>query len=886
MISGRFSEIPFNSFVTQIESSYPVRFFYKKEWMDSLRLVDFDKKISLSEVLDSIFKRSQFHYFIEETGNILITKDHTLKLLTDKPEESEIPIPLPATGRQDDNIPLADNKIEEIGNPAEKNRPGNVVINGYITDRDNMEPLAGITVYVQELGTGTISNGYGFYSLNLPRGNHTIKFTSIGMKEKKATVKLYGSGELNIEMSGAVIPLKEVVVSVEKNVKLHQYETGLEKINMTSFKLMPTSMGESDLIKSILLIPGVQSAGEGSAGFYVRGGSADQNLILLYGAPVYNTSHLFGFFSTINPDIIKDITLYKGGIPGRYGGRISSVLDIGSKEGRRDKFGGTAGISPITTHLLVEGPILKDKLTYLLSLRTTYSDWIFKYINDPALQMSKASFYDLNGKITYDINKKNKIDLSTYYSEDSFRFNSDTLYNYNNKIVAFQWKHFYNNHFFSSITLNSSSYNYNISSNQIAKEAFNLSHRIRSDGFKADFNLFSGRKEINFGVDLTRYSVSPGNFLPYSDSSLITPNNIEKEQAVEGSVYADGKFILTRFLSVNLGMRFSVFYNYGPQTVMIYDPAVSKSRSTITDSISYKQGEIISKYGGPELRAALNFRISDNNSFKLNYNRTRQYLHLLTNSTSISPTDIWKLSDYYIKPQVGDQVAAGFYQKLQKKHLEASIEVYYKWISNMIDFKGGTNLIMNDIIEKDIINVNGKAYGLEFVIKKTEGKFLYSVGYTYSRIFIKSMSGFKEELINSGKWFPASFDRPNDLVITANYLISRRFSFSGNYIWSTGRPITYPVATYYLDDNLVIHYSDRNKYRVPYYSRLDLSVKISGNLRSRKIAHPSWTFSVYNLLGRQNVYSEYFRKSEDIIKGYRLSVFANAIPSVTFSFDF
>jgi hypothetical protein len=645
-------------------------------------------------------------------------------------------------------------------------------------------------------------------------------------------------------------------------------------------------MGESDIIKSILLLPGVQSVGEGSAGFNVRGGSADQNLILLYGAPLYNSSHFFGFFSAINSDIIKDVTLYKGGIPSKYGGRISSVLDIGSKDGNREEFAGNAGISPITTHISLEGPIIKDTLTYILTARTTYSNWIFSLIKNPALHNSRASFYDLNGKLTYDLNKNNRIEFSAYTSHDEFRFNTDSTYRYNNNILALKWRHYFNSRFFSSLSLNNSSYNYDISSQKIPIEAFILSHKVNSTGLKADINWFLGRNEINFGIDLTRYDIIPGTYLPYNDSSLVIPRRIEKERAWEGALYIEDKFVATEFLSINVGMRMSSYFSLGPQTVLLYDPEFSKSTTTITDTLKFKPGKVISRYSGPEFRVSLNFRISDNNSFKINYNRTRQYLHLLSNSTSIAPTDTWQLSDYYLKPEIGDQVAIGYYEMLFGNSFEASAEIYYKGIRNMIDYKAGTNLIMDENIERDIVNVKGKAYGLELVLKKTEGKFRYSIGYTYSRTFVKSLGVFSDEVINSGKWFPANFDKPNDLVVTFNYILSRRLSFSSNYSWSTGRPITYPVATYGVADKLIVIYSDRNAHRIPDYSRLDLSLRVSGNLKSHRIAHPYWTFSVYNVLGRQNVYSVYFKKVNENIKGYELSVFGRPIPSVTFNFDF
>jgi len=885
-LSDDFKNLPFREFVAKAESLYHVKFFYKNEWVASLKTGEYPNCATLSCLLDDLFKGTSLYYIIEESGNIVITNRFAVKVTAEASEKGNNFLPPGEYANSAENQRTEGNASIEIGNPGEKNKSGNVVLSGYIKNSDTKEPVSGVTVFVQKLSLGTISNEFGFFTLTLPRGIHYLQFSFIGMREKNVSLNLFGSGELNVEMKSVMIPLKEAVVSAQKSVTLQRFEVGAEKINITSFKLLPTSMGESDIIKSVLLIPGVQSVGEGSAGFNVRGGSADQNLILLYGAPIYNSSHFFGFFSAVNSDIIKDVTLYKGGIPSRYGGRISSVLDIGSKEGNRKEFAGNAGISPITTHISLEGPIIKDTLTYIFTARTTYSNWIFGLLKDPALHRSRASFYDMNGKITYDLNKNNKIDFSAYLSHDGFRFNSDTTYGYNNNIVALKWRHFFNSRFFSSFSVNNSFYGYDISSQFRTTEAFVLSHRLNSTGLKADFNLFLGRNEVNFGLDLTRYAVIPGSYQPYNDSSLVIPNTLKKERAWEGGIYFDDKFILTDYLSVNAGVRLSSFFTFGPGSVMIYDPRFSKSLSTITDTLNFRPGQIVSKYGGPEFRVSLNFRLTNRTSFKINYNRTRQYIHLLSNSTSISPTDTWKLSDYNVKPQIGDQIALGYYEMLMNNSFEISAEAYYKEIRNMVDFKGGTDFIMDPTIEKDIVNVRGKAYGLELVLKKTEGKIRYSIGYTYSRTYIRSLSQFSEEIINSGKWFPANFDKPNDLVITLNYIFSRRFSISSNYTWSTGRPVTYPVATYNMYDDILVHYSDRNKYRIPDYSRLDLSFQINGNLRAHRVARPNWTFSVYNLLGRENVYSIYFKKVGNVYTGYKLSVFGRAIPSVTCSFDF
>ena len=581
---------------------------------------------------------------------------------------------------EQDNSQGSSTNVIEIGNPVNRNKPGNVILSGYITNKDTKEAVAGVTVYNQKLSLGTLSNAYGFYSLSMPKGTHLLQFSFIGMKGKSVTINLNGDGEMNVEMTSMLIPLKETVISANKNMILRSYEVGVEKINLTSFRLLPTSMGESDIIKSFLLLPGVQTVGEGSAGFNVRGGSADQNLILLDGAPLYNSSHFFGFFSAINSDIIKDVTLYKGGIPSRFGGRISSILDIGTRDGDRKEFKGDAGISPITAHLTVEGPIKKDTCTFLVTGRTTYSNWLFALINNPALKKSRASFYDLNAKLSYNINKNNKLDISSYLSHDSFRFSSDTVYTYYNSIVTARLRHFFNSRFFSLITLNNSNYRYDITGDNGTINGFILSHRVNSTGLRVDFNYFLGRNEINFGSDFTFHSVLPGSYKPANDSSIVKPRDLQKERAMENALYFDDKFILNDYISINAGIRLSSFSVFGPGTRLIYNPAFSKSNSSVTDSLTYRSGSVYKLYGGPEFRVSVNFNLTNSNSIKVNYNRTRQYMHLLSNSASISPSDTWKLCDYYLKPQIGDQYAVGFYQMLNRKTIEASAEIYYKTI--------------------------------------------------------------------------------------------------------------------------------------------------------------------------------------------------------------
>jgi hypothetical protein len=885
-IDWEYKDLTFKEFAAKAESQLHIKLFYRENWVSNLKFSDYKGCKTLTCILDNLFNGTSLHYFINDSGNVVITGNYTVKAFNAPPDNKENIIPQTQYSNYVKEQQTGEILSVSLGNPAERNLPGKIVISGHITNKETKEPLPGVSVFVQKLSVGTISNKLGNYTLSLPRGNHFVKFSFIGMKEKLINLNLYGTGVLNVDMTNSVVSLDEVIVSNQKNSVLQRSEVGAERINIASFKLMPTSMGEADIMKSLIMIPGVKSVGEGSAGFNVRGGSADQNLILLYGAPIYNSSHFFGFFSAVNSDVIRDVTLYKGGIPSRYGGRISSVLDIEAGEGDKNVFKGSAGISPITTQLLVEGPIIKDTLSYKLTGRTTYSNWIFGLIKDPSLHNSRASFYDLNGKLTYNLNKNNEIDFSTYYSHDYFRFSSTTIYDYTNNIIALRWQHFFNNMFYSTFSINNSFYKYDVTNHDIPTDEYVLSHQINSSGFKADFNWVKERNELNFGLDINRYSVLPGNYNPASDSSQIISDNIEKEKAYEAALYLEDKFNLTKWLLINVGVRMSSFFSIGPNTVFGYSPDYSKSKSTITDTLNFKPGEIYSKYAGPELRASLNFRLSPKNSLKVNYNRTRQYIHLLSNSTSISPTDTWKLCDYYLKPIVGDQYAIGFYQMLLRGKYETSIEFYYKEIKNMVDFKGGSTLTMVENIEQFLINTRGKAYGLEFSLKKTEGKIRFSIGYTYARTFVKSLGKFREEVVNAGNWYPANYDRPNDLIITFNYLYSRRLSFSADYSYSTGRPITYPLSTYRIRNILLVQYSDRNVFRIPDYSRLDVSCKISGNLRTNKIAHPNLTFSVYNLLGRENPYSVYFKKEGQVYKGYLLSVFGRAIPSVTFNFDF
>ena len=884
-ITWNYDGLTFNEFITVAEERTGIRFFFRDDWVQDLRPGDYPGITSVTELLVKMFKGKLLYVFRDGNGDFIITKNYEIEHI-ERNGEAGNSFTLGEYSLEQEKQMTIENLRLDIGNPADKDLPGNVNISGYIIKNDSRESLSGATLYVQDLSVGTFSNQFGFFNLSLPRGAHVIQFSYIGLKEKRLSVNVYGSGVLNVEMSDALIPLKETFVIGQKNAILQRYESGVVRIDIEALKFQPTSMGEADITKSILLIPGVLSVGEGSVGFNVRGGSSDQNLMLLYGAPIYYPSHFFGFFTSVNADIIKDFTILKGGIPARYGGRISSVIDINTKEGNKRELKGNAGISPVTTHLLIEGPIKKDKGSFILAGRTTYSNWVLKLFDDPAIRKSKASFYDLNAGISYDINTDNKIEISTYLSQDAFRLNSDTLYNYSNNIVSARWRHTFNNRHYAIISLYNSYFGYDMSGNKSTTAGFIMSHRVNTTGLKADFNLYKGKHEIKYGLDLAHHSVLPGQLLPLNDSSLVMAKRIPYEHAIEAALYIEERYPLSDIISVSGGLRFSTYLSLGPGSVQVYNPELSKQKNSVTDTLNFRKGKTISHYSGPEFRLSANFRISENSSLKINYNHMRQYFHLLSNTVSISPTDTWKLSDYYIKPQIGDQLAAGFYRLISDGKIEASVELYYKQLKDMVVFKGMSDVVMNEHIEMVLAPVKGKAYGLELLFRKSTGRTRWDIGYTWSRTMLKSTGKYRDEIINGGRWFPSDYDKPHNLSLTYTFLYSRRLSFSSNYTWSTGRPITYPVTSYYIADKLVVQYSDRNLFRIPNYARLDISCTINGNLKSRKIANPHLIFSVYNVLGRQNVYSVYFRNDKNTIYGYELSIFGRAIPSISFNFDF
>ncbi len=892
LISGEFRNQPFSQFVSELEQKTNYRFFYNPSSVDSLIVSISVSDKSVEEILEEVFRNSEYRFAIDENQYVYVTIMEPV--LTELPSDffSRTGSASDTLSRKSDNSRFEEaekvkiEKLIAIGVRGSNNK-STASIAGYVRNKKSGEPVIGASVLIENPLIGVATDPNGYYSITLPRGTHQLKIRSMGMKNTERNVLLHSDGKLNIEMEEDVLPLKEVIIESERDERVLGLQMGLERIDIKTMKQIPVAMGEVDILRAVLTLPGVQSVGEATVGFNVRGGATDQNLILFNDATIYNPSHLFGFFSAFNADLLKNVELYKSGIPAEYGGRISSVMDVTTREGNKRKWGGSGGISPITGRFALEGPIVKDKSSFLIGGRSTYSDWILKQLSSSQLKNSEASFYDLNLNISHEINSANNIYASGYISKDRFKLQGDTSYSYSNKVLSAKWRHIFSNKFFGVLTGNYSGYDYTISSENNPVNAFDLSYTIQQFQAKADFNYFLNAKHtLNFGASTINYKLSPGTLSPTGNESLVIPDVLQNEQALESALYVGDNFEVNSRLSLYGGLRYSLYRNYGPRDLYVYQNGSPKDVNSIIDTVSYSAGEKISTSGGPEVRLSARFSLLRNTSIKISYNRMRQYIQMLSNTTAISPTDIWKLSDPYIKPLIGDQLSVGYYRNSRTKSIEVSIEAYYKIMENFLDYKGGAELILNHHIETDVLNSMGKAYGAEFMVKKTSGKLNGWFSYTYSRSLIKTKGDSDAETINRGDYYPSNYDKPHSVNFIGNYKFNRRFSTSLNMVYSTGRPITLPLAKYTIDGSERLLYSDRNQYRIPDYFRTDVSLNIEGNHKIRKLAHSFWSISVYNLTGRRNAYSVYFKSENGAINGYKLSIFGNAIPTITYNFKF
>ena len=747
------------------------------------------------------------------------------------------------------------NKIYVIGSGEART----VKLEGVVTELETGDPLPGVVVFDDKTSTYARTNLKGHYTLTLPGGENILNFSTEGKEEMSLRVDLRGNGTLNIELPDKVELLKASVVSAQSMANHRTTTMGVETVNIRTMSKIPSAFGEGDILKAVLTLPGVKTVGEASGGFNVRGGSQDQNLILFNGNTIYNPSHLFGIFSAFNPDIVEDVQLYKSSIPAQYGGRISSVLTVKSKDGNQEKVQGAVGIGLLTSRLHLEGPI-SDKTTFIVGGRISYSDWLLKLLPANSYYSGgSAGFADVNAGITHRFSEENSLKVSGYFATDRFAFTGDTTFRYTNVNASAEFRHKVDDATSYTLSAGYDQYNNRTGIHDWPEGAFDLDTYIRQIFLRSHFVTPVGKHQINYGLDAVGYALDPGKMQPYGGVSAVQVYSMPREMAVEPAVYVSDNWMLSEALSLEGGVRLSGFLFLNPSQF----------------------------YVGPEFRVSARYSPVNNLSFKLGLNTMRQYIHLISNTSSVSPMDTWKLSDADIAPTTGWQAAGGIYWTHLDSGIDFSVEGYWKQMQNCLDYKPGATLTMNEHLADDLLPVFGKAYGVEAMIKKTTGKLTGWVSYSYSRSQYKEMENHGYATLAGGNWYNAPYDKPHEFKLVANWALTHRYSISANVDYSTGRPVTVPVGKYMLGGVYRLAYSERNGYRIPDYFRVDLAFNIDPGHRKKQRIHPTFTIGVYNVTGRKNPYSVFYKAdSQGTVNGYMLSVFATQIPYVNLNLLF
>jgi len=887
VISGNYNNTPFTNFAADLKIRYGIMIYSRPEWVAGLYVTASGDSINLTSLLNDLLSPANLHfvyrgggqYFI--TGHISITDDLMPETI-DREERGDIKDPGDIIGRFS-----YEKKINRVTvGSAENAETGIALLTGRITSATSGEPVPGATIIVEGTNKGEISNGDGFYAIQLQAGEiYNLTISCMGMEKESYILDLNSTGTLNIEMQDQLIDLREVVVKSGRHDNVRGMQMGFQRIDIKEIKTIPVVMGERDILKIAQMMPGVQNVGEGSSGFNVRGSGSDQNLFLINEVPVLNTGHLFGFFSAFNPDMISDFNLYKNNFPVEYGGRLASIFEISTRKGNKKRFGARGGISPVTASLLAETPIVTDRSSLVFAGRSTYSDWILGRLHAPELKSSSGSFYDLMTSLHIIPSESSSIQVFGYFSNDNFRLAGTDRYMYENAGSSVVYDRKLNERWtMSSAAVFSRYTNYHANTENPFtswQHRFTVDHRelkTKVTGYKWPDHT------PTVGTGIISYALNHGAYEPYGNDSGLAPLLLGREQGLELSLFGADEYTITDRLTLYGGIRLSLYKYLGPNDIYSYSASLPKEPEHITDTTSYGVLETIENRGGPDYRISVNYTFSPTASVKASFNRMRQYLFMLSNTIAIAPTDRWKLADPHIVPPLADQVSLGFYKNIPRRALEISAELYYKKTRNQVEYRDGADLILNPLFETAVVQGEQKGWGAEVLLKRNAGRLTGWMSYTYSRSIVLVNGDNPWEKINGGKAFPANHDKPHSVNFVGTLRISRRFSLSGNVVYSTGRPVTYPTGLFHVSGETGIIYSGRNEYRIPDYFRADMSVNIEGNLLREKFAHGSWMLSVYNITGRRNAYSVYFKNENGKINGYKLSIYGTPIFTVTYNF--
>ncbi|MBT8186696.1 MAG: TonB-dependent receptor [Croceitalea sp.] len=900
-ITANYDDQPLLEVIADLEQKTGYNFFYVNEWVNTIKSTANFENQTLASVLDAILKETSINYYLLPKEKRVILLQNTLIYdelplnFFGKPKDGEAVAIVRDGSRRppptffNDEIRQTKKQfaITRIGKASPDNLKSTFTLKGKAVNNRTGEPIQDLAIRIKGSNLIAVTDVDGSYAMELPAGYHVLTTSAMGIEGTERELVLYNDGTLNLDLDESLEQLEEVVVEADAAKNVEEAISGSAQIDSEASKNIPLVLGERDILQVAKALPGISSAGEGATGLNVRGGKTDQNLVLLDDAVIYNPTHFFGIFQALNPFTTKGVDIYKGNVPVEYGGRLSSVFDIRTKNGNVQQIAGEGSVGPVTANLALEIPVTKDKSSVVIGARGAYADWILRSLDEESLNNSNASFFDGILKYHNRINDDNEVRATAYYSRDAFSITSDSLYNYNNRLFSGRWDHKFNDKTNAALTLTNSDYGFGIDFEGESNNDFKLDYDINETELK--YKLRTALNEVHtldYGVAGKLYKVNPGSIEPIGTNSNVAPQTIDEEQAIEGALYVGDEYEVNDKLLLSLGLRYAFFAAMGPATQRSYQEGQARNEATAQDTTAYGSGEVIKTYGGSEVRVAARYLLGPSLSIKAGFNNAYQFIHTLSNNTTVSPIDTWKLSDLNIEPQQGYQASLGIFKNLNDNQYEISLEGYYKRMDNVLDFKTGADLFLNENVETEVLQGDGKAYGVEFLLKKNRGKLNGWLGYTYSRSFYRFDSEFSEERINNGEYFPSNYDKPHDVSLIANYKITRRYSISANFVYQTGRPVTYPIGTFRFNNADFVAYSNRNEFRIPDFYRLDLGVNMEGNHKKNKLAHSFWTISVYNVLGRNNPYSVFFVTENGNVKALQSSIFAIPIPSITYNFKF
>ncbi len=892
VISCHFRNIPFPEFRDYVLRQTGVTIYYKEEWINKLNVTLNSDSITVISAVKEIIKGSDLEVSIWNDNLVVLPN---VKLLTELPSYEQ-------TIKKDSKVEQKIQTITEsearyitshkpgvtqtivIGRAGSVNANTKAKVLGRILDEDTGEPLIFVTVFIPETKTGVLTDLNGFFTLALLPGKYKVEFEYMGYEKKKYILQVFSGGNLNVKMKKIAILMKEVVVSGIRKSDMRVKDPGMDKVSISSIKSLPMMMGERDILKVSGTLPGIVSVGEGNAGLNVRGSGFDQNAFYINRIPIYNTSHLFGFFPAFNSDIIKDFSIYKGFIPAQYGGRLASVFNITTRQGNRKRFTARGGLSPITGNLVLEGPLKKDTASFLFSARSSYSDWLLSRLKDTTINSSRTNFNDFSGGVNWDF-KKTQAALFVYHSYDHFQLSTINSYDYANSGASLILGHNFTNSLRGDLAIIGSRYTFSTVDKLQISSAFDYSYKMDHYEMRAGFkHLVNDQHSLDYGTDIVLYKLDRGTVLPFGEKSLLSKVNLGKENGIESSLYLSDSYDIKSWLNLNLGLRYTLFTPMGPVTTYTYSQGEPIDARYINDTLTFAKNKPIRFYHEPDLRLAVNLETDEEGSVKLAFNQTHQNLFMLNTNTSVAPNAQWKLADYHLLPSRSNQISLGMFRTLPKNGLETSLEVYYKHTYNYPEFKDGADFLKNPLVETSVLQGKQKAYGIEFYIKRSGRKLEGWLSYTYSRSLIQVNGEHSWNKINNGETYPANYDVPHSLNVVLNYNLTRRVVFSSIITYQTGKPITYPESSYFIDGVPYLDYSKRNAYRIPYYFRTDFSMTVEGNLIKNKILHSSLILNLYNATGRMNPYSVYFLSENGRINSFLYSVIGVPIFTATWLF--